>query len=202
MANLNLKTLSLASVTPDLVDLIRKFCPNLTHLSLSLTTPEIPISVSDLLSCSIFLRHFSIYIYSSEFPFLTTEELLKFARSFPKSLLYFGFYLAINSDILNFFLKECPASFQVLSVYRSEIIEENLLKVIINYAKEKKSLRKLLLDSEIYSYEGSIISAAIQEAKSFIPIIDGTIEYNRPYSGSFMDNLHRDLWDNDITFSL
>jgi hypothetical protein len=185
MANLNLRTLSLASVTPDLVELIRQHCPNLTHLSLSLTTSEIPVSVSNLLSSSVFLRHFSIYIYSSEFPFLTTDELKNFARSFPKSLLYFGFYLAIDSYILNYFLKECPASFQVLSVYRPETIEENLLKVIINYAKEKKSLRKLLLDSDvnIYSFEGSVISATIQEAKSIIPIIDGTIEHNRPYSG-------------------
>ncbi|GBC08900.1 hypothetical protein RclHR1_08480003 [Rhizophagus clarus] len=200
MANLNLRTLSLASVTPELVELIRQYCPNLTHLSLSLTTTEIPVSVSNLLSSSVFLRHFSIYIYSSEFPFLTTEELLKFARSFPKSLLYFGFYLAINSDILHFFLKECPASFQVLSIYRQETIEENLLKVIINYAKEKKSLRKLLLDSDVdYSYEGSVISSIMQEARSIIPIIDGTIEHNRPYSGSDMDSV--DSWDNDIALS-
>ena len=135
MTSLNLRTLSLAFVTPELVELIRQNCPNITHLSLSLTTPEIPMEISDLLISSVFLRHFSIYIYSSEFPFLTTEELLKFARSIPKSLLYFGFYLAINSDILRYFLKECPASFQVLSVYRPEIIEENLLKVIINYTK-------------------------------------------------------------------
>ncbi len=90
--------------------------------------------------------------------------------------------MAITSDILSFFLKECPASFRVLSVYRPETIEENLLKVITNYAKEKKSLRKLLLDSDIYSYEG-IISAAIQEARSIIPIIDNTIEHNSPFSG-------------------
>ncbi|PKC00073.1 hypothetical protein RhiirA5_500826 [Rhizophagus irregularis] len=202
MANLNLRSLSLASVNPDLVEIIRQYCPNLTHLSLTLTTPEIPISVSNLLSTSVFLRHFSIYIYSSEFPFLTTEELLKFSRSFPKSILYFGFYLAINSDILNFFLKECPASFQVLSIYRPETIEENLLKVIINYAKDKKSLKKLLLDSDvdIYSYEGSVTSATIQEARSIIPIIDGTIEHNRPYSGSVMDDLNdRELWDSDLT---
>ena len=104
------------SVIPELVELIRQNCPNLTHLSLSLTTPEIPVSVSDLLTSSVLLRHFSIYIYSSEFPFLTTEELLKFSRSFPKTLLYFGFYLAITSDILSFFLKECPASFRVLCI--------------------------------------------------------------------------------------
>ena len=189
MASLNLRTLSLASITPELVEHIRQNYPNLTHLSLSLTTPEIPVSVSDLLTSSVFLRHFSIYIYSSEFPFLTTEELLKFSRSFPKTLLYFGFYLAITSDILSFFLKECPASFRVLSVYRPETIEENLLKVITNYAKEKKSLRKLLLDSDIYSYEG-VISAAIQEARSIISIIDNTIEHNRPFSELYL--LQRD----------
>ncbi|CAG8609509.1 2974_t:CDS:2 [Funneliformis mosseae] len=196
MANVNLETLSCVHVTSELVEIIGQKCPNLTHLSLSLATPEIPVSVSGLLTSTLYLRHFSIYINSAEFPFATTENLHQFAKSFPKSLLYFGFYMSITPYILDFFLKACPASFQILAVYRPEIIDENLLKVLINYANERKSLKKLLLE-DFYSYEGRVITAALKEAKTVIPIIQHTISCDEPYSGPVMDNPRDldDVWD-------
>ncbi|CAI2169931.1 19578_t:CDS:2 [Funneliformis geosporum] len=197
MANMNLRTLSLVSVTPETIEIIGQNCPNLTHLSLSLTTSEIPVSLFGLLTSTKYLRHFSIYIYSSEFPFATTENLQQFAISFPKSLLYFGFYLSITPYILDFFLKACPAAFQALAVYRPEIIDENLLQILINYANERQSLKKLYLD-DFYSFEGRAITAALKEAKKVIPFIQNTISSNQPYSGPVMDNPRdEDLWDYD-----
>ncbi|CAG8478471.1 10075_t:CDS:2 [Diversispora eburnea] len=197
MASSNLKTLSLESVTPELCLLIGQSCPNVTHLSLSLTTYEIPDTIFHLLSSITNLLHFSLYIYSSDVPFATTESLTKFSLSIPPNLVYFGFHLAITPCVLEYFLKHCQAKLQVLAIYRSEIIDENLITVIKDYKKERDSLRKLLIDPGVNTYEGSTISKALIEANKFIPIIDTVIENSYSFSGPEYESFV-DLWNQDI----
>ncbi|CAG8468309.1 11106_t:CDS:1 [Acaulospora colombiana] len=179
MAGGNLRTLLLECVTSELVFLIGQNCPNLTHLSLSLTTQEIPDTIFSLLSTMNNLQHFSLYIYFSDCPFSTTEDLLRFSLSIPPSLLYFGFYLAITPDILEYLLKYCRAKFQVLAVYRPKVNDNNLIPVITNYALKYGSLRKLLIDLDVYHDE----SETVEEAKKVIPIVDKIIDTSYPFSG-------------------
>ncbi|CAG8506397.1 9802_t:CDS:2 [Acaulospora morrowiae] len=194
MAGGNLRTLSLECVTSEIVLLIGRNCPNLTHLSLSLTTQEIPESVSELLSSMTNLQHFSLYIYSSDPPFATTENLLQFSLSIPPSLLYFGFYLAITPYILEYFLRNCRAKLQVLTIHK---YDNNLLPVITNYASEYGCLKKLLIDLDAYHDESSL-SEIIEEAKKVIPIVDNIIETSYPFSGPYPET-YVDLWNRNIT---
>ncbi|CAJ0629277.1 5023_t:CDS:10, partial [Entrophospora sp. SA101] len=174
MSSSNLKTLSTDFVTTELLETISKYCVKLTHLSISLIINEIPEILFSLFDSLKNLNHLSIYTNSADVPFTSTENLSTFSRKIPKTLKYFGFDFLISPDILDFFLKECRASLQALAIYRSEMVNEELLIVIEKHFKEKKSLKRLLIDP---------LDCDFQMNKYEIPIISRTIDPCYPFSG-------------------
>ncbi|CAG8582068.1 3877_t:CDS:2, partial [Racocetra persica] len=130
MSNNNLRTLYLEDVTPFLTQQIGNNCKHLTHLSLTLVTPEIPDLLFTLLRSLKNLVHFSLYSNSTECPFLSTDSLTKFSEAIPECLKYFGFKLSIDACILEFFLNQCSANLQVLAIYRPEIVDGLFLDVL------------------------------------------------------------------------
>ncbi|CAG8592213.1 1663_t:CDS:2, partial [Racocetra fulgida] len=85
MSNNNLRTLYLEDVTPFLIQQIGNNCKHLTHLSLTLVTPEIPDLLFTLLRSLKNLVHFSLYSNSTECPFLSTDSLTQFSEAIPES---------------------------------------------------------------------------------------------------------------------
>nr|CAG8508005.1 154_t:CDS:2 [Entrophospora candida]CAG8584634.1 1550_t:CDS:2 [Entrophospora candida] len=188
MSSSNLKTLSTDFVTTELLETISKYCVKLTHLSISLIINEIPEILFSLFDSLKNLNHLSIYTNSADVPFTSTENLSTFSRKIPKTLKYFGFDFLISPDILDFFLKECRASLQALAIYRSEMVNEELLIVIEKHFKEKKSLKRLLIDPPDCDF---------QMNKYEIPIISGTIDPCYPFSGPSTKE-YENKWDKDI----
>ncbi|CAJ0833357.1 11971_t:CDS:10 [Entrophospora sp. SA101] len=188
MSSSNLKTLSTDFVTTELLETISKYCVKLTHLSISLIINEIPEILFSLFDSLKNLNHLSIYTNSADVPFTSTENLSTFSRKIPKTLKYFGFDFLISPDILDFFLKECRASLQALAIYRSEMVNEELLIVIEKHFKEKKSLKRLLIDP---------LDCDFQMNKYEIPIISRTIDPCYPFSGPSTKE-YENKWDKDI----
>ncbi|CAG8520745.1 16898_t:CDS:2 [Gigaspora rosea] len=187
MSNKNLRSLYLEDVTPSLIQQISINCRYLTHLSLTLITPEIPDLLFTLLRSLQNLLHFSLYSNSTECPFLSTDSLTQFSEAIPECLKYFGFKLHIDSCILEFFLNQCRAKLHVLAIYRSEFVDNLFLDVLCKYSKEVGSLKKILIN-----WDGE----KIEVLKNMVNVIYSVVDPSHPFSGPSMEYVDR--WNMDI----
>ncbi|RIB22993.1 hypothetical protein C2G38_2139975 [Gigaspora rosea] len=216
MSNKNLRSLYLEDVTPSLIQQISINCRYLTHLSLTLITPEIPDLLFTLLRSLQNLLHFSLYSNSTECPFLSTDSLTQFSEAIPECLKYFGFKLHIDSCILEFFLNQCRAKLHVLAIYRSEFVDNLFLDVLCKYSKEVGSLKKILINwdgvfggrkdddegDDEFSYDDEFengldgMKEKIEVLKNMVNVIYSVVDPSHPFSGPSMEYVDR--WNMDI----
>ncbi|CAH1767923.1 6982_t:CDS:1, partial [Entrophospora sp. SA101] len=183
-SNINLKTISLDLISNSLIDVINFNCPNLTHLSLSILTtrniqnliyqenPQFLLlnSLINLLNSLKYLKHLHLHIDVLLSIFQSNDDFLRFSKSLPSSLLYFGIDFEITSKRLGNLLKECPASLKILSFQRALDLNDECLKVLINYAKINSNFRELRIDIDFDLPNFS--KDLLEKAQNYIPIID------------------------------
>ncbi|CAG8565184.1 2861_t:CDS:1 [Acaulospora colombiana] len=172
MSSQNLRILSLQRVNPHHLDLIARYCSNITTLSLNIAYSQ--------------LSHFGKIISNMNLRSLTLKKVLgdtnfcqksinDLAKSIPSSLKYFGIGFKMLPITLKLFLSECQASLCGLDLYYYfNMIDDSYLQIFIQYAKENDSFRQLRFEDAPSTHLCGVFenpSKLLQHAKSIIPVI-------------------------------
>ncbi|CAG8516388.1 5000_t:CDS:1, partial [Acaulospora colombiana] len=163
MSNQNLKTLSLKSVTSEILDAIEQYCPKITHLCIKITAAQLPRFIT-LLS-GLALEHLAIE--NSEEPKYTNENVKLLAQTIPLSLRYFGIKFSVSIRDLQIFFKECGASLNVLALYYLPKMDADTLEHIFKYSKHLRSLKEIRFDRKHFKYYQSLPPQDVQRFPAY-----------------------------------
>ncbi|RIA90301.1 hypothetical protein C1645_876158 [Glomus cerebriforme] len=184
MSNKNLETLTLTHITPDIIETLVRFCPNITHLSLFFTRhfDLIPDLLSVLLP-PLPLEQFYLKIHNenSESTIYTQDYWNKIAISIPNSIIHLGIDFKIEKNMLDMFLKECKAKLRTISLFQRYMLNRHYLQIIVQYAKKNNNLLKELKFLWDPKESGFISNSNLEDAKKYIKVISKVDPFNKPF---------------------
>ncbi|KAF0468904.1 hypothetical protein F8M41_025724 [Gigaspora margarita] len=152
LINKNLRNLMLGGITIDILDIIVTYCPNITKLYIKGPGSKLQLfrkllnGLKNLVELDLGDIHDdATYVNPTD---LTTIKII--AESIPICVKAFGVHFSMSSKGLQLFLDNCKAKFEIISLFRNSMINDNILDVLVVYAKLKGSLRTINYFPEVW----------------------------------------------------
>ncbi|CAG8447013.1 2402_t:CDS:2 [Diversispora eburnea] len=197
MTNFNLKSFTyLANCTPNLMNIIKYKCSNITHLTFLLSEEKNILDLCDLLMNLPNLEHLSLKISSSDLEISDKFIIQKLAISIPYTLNTLGIYFFLTTECLKILLTNCKSVIRVLTLpCKYYYITDEIFEILKNYYYEKVNDLDHDQDYCLKEFRYSLFSEGnnasisikhnenIQKLKSFIPIVDVANSFSTPFYG-------------------
>ncbi|RIA83182.1 hypothetical protein C1645_834213 [Glomus cerebriforme] len=156
-SNINLRKLILdGSSNATIFDSIIKFCPQITHLSISLSLDDynyIISLLSNLFSNLYQLKYLKLSSREINKESIIFESLLKLSKSFPLSLKHLVLEFNMHYLNLDHFLKQCHHLIDLDIIYNNNIIQEELFLTLMEYKQNNINCQKIRFFSSLdYPY--------------------------------------------------
>ncbi|CAG8709933.1 5173_t:CDS:2, partial [Racocetra fulgida] len=177
IVNKNLRNLMLGGVTTDLLDIISTYCPNLTKLYIKGPGSKLQLfrklltGLKNLVELDLGDIHDdATYVNPID---LTTIKTI--AESIPSCVRVLGIHFSMSSKGLRLFLGNCEAKLETIGLFRNSMINDEILDVLVEYAKSKGTLRKISYFPEVWIRFGQNLQGfseeALEKAYRWIPSI-------------------------------
>ncbi|CAB4402277.1 unnamed protein product [Rhizophagus irregularis] len=161
---------------------IQPFCANLTHLFIIVTAGrEFSCTVSFMKS----LKHL-VHLKLSCSNSLKDDAVTELAHSFSQSLKILEMDYLVVAEKLKVLLENVHCNFKEISIFAR--INDAILKVIMEYASRKNSLKKLRYMNDknvLYFYQPQLTTQILEEAKDLFIVEDST----EPFTKSFLKSI-------------
>ncbi|RHZ88828.1 hypothetical protein Glove_21g357 [Diversispora epigaea] len=196
MSNFNLKSFTyLANCTPNLMNVIKYKCSNITHLTLLLSEEKNILDLCNLLMNLQNLENLSFKISSSDLEISDKFIIQKLATSIPYTLNTLGIYFFMTTECLEILLTNCKSIIRVLTLSCRYYITDEIFEILKKYYEKEKEKGNDDQDHCLKEFRYSLFSEGasfsiehnenIQKLKSFIPIVDVANPFCTPFYGNF-----------------
>ncbi|RIA86927.1 hypothetical protein C1645_828523 [Glomus cerebriforme] len=174
MSNNNLKTLfccksltyySYYAFNYDITSSIKSFCTNLTHLFIKILNEREIQSIIEHLNSLQNLIHLKLSFDN----FFNYDKIAELGRSFAPSLQILEINSIVITERLEVLLQNIQCNLKEINIY--ECIDDDILKIIMKYARQRNSLMKFkYLNNEINMFYSQLSPKLLEEARNLFTV--------------------------------